>query len=118
LDNLKKLLINATSFPGMSGIERAWREAAELAADDSAVENGGRARSRVRIDKSFPIFATMVRTEVASGLVCASSVVSLRVQRLLEWHIRPRIQEIWAWILPSLLIVNCRCEQLRYSASC
>ena len=37
-DNLKRLLINATPFPGMSGIERAWGEAAELAADDSAVE--------------------------------------------------------------------------------
>ena len=105
-DNLKKLLINATSFPGMSGIERAWREAAELAADDSAVENRrdalDLASALIKLSRSSQQWS---EPEVASGLVCASSVVSLRVQRLLEWHIRPRIQEIWAWILPSLLIV-------------
>ena len=38
-DNLKKALISATPFPGMSGIESAWREASELAADDAAVAN-------------------------------------------------------------------------------
>ena len=38
-DNLKKVLISATPFPGMGSIESAWREAAELAADDAAVTN-------------------------------------------------------------------------------
>lgn len=106
-DNLIKLLINATYFPGMSGIEGAWREAAELAADDSAVENRqdalDLASALIKLSRSSQQWS---EPELASGLVCASSVVSVRVQRLLEWHIRARINRTWAWALPSILIVT------------
>ncbi len=106
-DNLKKLLINATSFPGMSRIERDWRAAAELAADDSAVETRldalDLASALIKLSRSSQQW---LEPELASGLVCTSSEISLRVQRLLEWRIRPRIQRTWAWALPSVLIVT------------
>ncbi len=61
-DNLKKLLINATPFPGMSSLERAWREAAELAADDAAVESQQDALDLASaLIKAFPLVATMGR---------------------------------------------------------
>ncbi len=106
-DNLKKLLINATSFPGMSRIERAWCAAAELAADDSAVETRhdalDLASALIKLSRSSQSWS---EPELASGLMCASSEINLRVQRLLEWHIRPRIHRTWAWALPSILIVT------------
>ena len=38
-DNLKKLVFRFCPFPGMAGLESAWSQAAELAADDAAVSN-------------------------------------------------------------------------------
>jgi Zn-dependent protease with chaperone function len=40
-DNLKKLLLRFVAFPGMSGLETAWLEATEMAADDAAVSTAG-----------------------------------------------------------------------------
>ena len=42
-DNLKKLLLRFVAFPGMAGLEAAWLEATEMAADDAAVSNAGEA---------------------------------------------------------------------------
>ena len=106
-DNLKKLLINAAPFPGMRGIERAWHEAAELAADDAAVETRQDALDLASaLIKLFRPSQRWSEPELASGLVCASSVISLRVQCLLEWHIRPRFRRTWAWGLLTVLIVT------------
>jgi len=106
-DNLKKLLINATPFPGMRGIERAWREAAELAADDSAVETRedalDLATALVKLSRSGKQWT---EPKLASGLVCDSSVITLRVHRLLEWRTGRRLQRRWPWVVPSLLIVG------------
>ncbi|MGO9515908.1 MAG: M56 family metallopeptidase [Candidatus Korobacteraceae bacterium] len=87
-DNLKKLLINATPFPGMSSLETAWREAAELAADDAAVENRQDALdlAAALIKLSRGSKQPWVEPALASGLVCGSSSISLRVERLLEWR--------------------------------
>jgi hypothetical protein len=38
-DNLKKLLFRFVRFPGMSGLESAWLDETEMAADDAAVSN-------------------------------------------------------------------------------
>ena len=106
-DNLKKLLINATPFPGMSGMERAWREAAELAADDSAVETRqdalDLASALIKLSRPAKRWA---EPELASGLVCASSAISLRVQRLLEWHDGRRFHKRWALTLSSMAILT------------
>lgn len=101
-DNLKKLLINATPFPGMSSLERAWREAAELAADDAAVENRQDALdlAAALIKLSRGSKQPWVEPALASGLVCGSSSISLRVKRLLEWRVAGRrFQRTWPWTL-------------------
>src|SRR5271157_6113656 len=101
-DNLKKLLINATPFPGMSGVERAWREAAELAADDAAVENRQDALdlAAALIKLSRGSKQPWVEPALASGLVCGSSSISLRVKRLLQWRVAGRrFQRTWPWTL-------------------
>ncbi len=100
-DNLRKVLISATPFPGMGGLESAWREAAELAADDAA------ARSR---QDALDLAAALIKLSrsskqwsepaLASALVSGSSSISLRVKRLIEWPMNPaRLQRIWPWTL-------------------
>jgi hypothetical protein len=106
-DNLKKLLINATPFPGLHGIERAWRRAAELAADDSAVQTRrdalDLASALIKLSRSAHQWS---EPELASGLLCASSAISVRVQRLLDWNNHPRVPNLWAWTLPSIAILG------------
>lgn len=107
-DNLKKLLINATPFPGMNRVETAWREAAELAADDAAVANRqdalDLASALIKISRSAKQW---VEPELASGLVCGSSAITVRVQRLLEWRAagnRIRRTSPWALLLAFVVI--------------
>jgi Zn-dependent protease with chaperone function len=104
-DNLKKLLINATPFPGMSAMEAAWRKAAELAADDAAVSSRQEAlnlaSALIKISRSWQQPA---EPELASGLVCDSFAVSLRVRRLLQWRAADsRLQRTWPWALLSVV---------------
>ena len=100
-DNLKKVLISATPFPGMGSLENAWREAAELAADDAAVANRqdalDLAAALIKLSRSAKQWS---EPALASGLVSGSSSISLRVKRLLEWS-RPgrRLQRTWPWTL-------------------
>lgn len=106
-DNLKKLLINATPFPGMSGVEAAWRRAAELAADNAAVKNRQEAldlaSALIKLSRSSQEWA---EPELASGLICGSSAIGLRVRRLLEWRAADnRFQRIWTWAVFSLVVV-------------
>ena len=98
-DNLKKMLVNATPFPGMNHLENAWREASELAADDAAVSN---------LQDALDLAAALIKLSssskrwlepaLASGLVSGSSSVGVRVQRLLDWK-RPRLPQRWPWAL-------------------
>ena len=106
-DNFKKVLINATPFPGLRGIEHAWREAAELAADQAAVATRqdalDLATALIKLSRSAKQWS---EPEIASALVCGSSGVATRVHRLLEWRTRPRLQRTWPWLVLSLLIVT------------
>lgn len=106
-DNLKKVFISATPFPGMSGLEDAWREAAELAADDAAVANRQEAlnlaAALIKLSRSSQHWQEPALT---SGLVSASSSVTLRVERLLAWRKtgRPgRRKWPWAFCLFAIL---------------
>jgi Zn-dependent protease with chaperone function len=100
-DNLKKALINATPFPGMSGLESAWREASELAADDGAVANRQNALDLAaaliklsRFSRQWP------EPALASGLVSGSCSISRRVERLLQWSMTGRrVRRTWTWTL-------------------
>ena len=99
-DNMKRVLISATPFPGMRGIETAWREAAELAADDAAVENRqdalDLAAALIKLSRSSKRW---VEPALASGLVCGSSSIAVRVERLLEWRTAAQgLGRTWPWV--------------------
>ncbi len=100
-DNLKKVLISATPFPGMRGIETAWREAAEMAADDAAVGNRqdalDLAAALIKLSRSSK---QAIEPALASGLVCSSSSIAVRVERLLAWRAAGRgLGRTWPWAL-------------------
>jgi len=106
-DNLKKLLMNAIPFPGMSGIERAWRETAELAADDSAIESRQDALDLATALIKLSRFANRwAEPQTASAFVCGSSAVALRVHRLLDGRTSARLPRTWLWVSLLLLIVT------------
>jgi Zn-dependent protease with chaperone function len=86
-DNFRKLVFRFVSFPGMAGLERAWSEAVELAADDHAVSSLGEAldlaSALVKLSRLVPVEAPPAFT---MGLVNAPGSVSARVERLLAWE--------------------------------
>jgi hypothetical protein len=107
-DNLKKVLLSATPFPGMGALERSWREAAELAADDAAVGNRQEAldlaAALIKLSRSPK---PLPEPALASGLVCATSSIATRVERLLEWRLSGhRLQCTWPWTLVVLVIMT------------
>lgn len=104
-DNLRKVLLSVTPFPGMSGLEQAWLEAAEFAADDAAVTS-----RREALDLAAALIKLSRPSEglsdsvLATALVSGSSAISVRVERLLRWQIGARRwKRTWPWILPALL---------------
>jgi Zn-dependent protease with chaperone function len=91
-DNLKKLMLRCVAFPGMTGLEAAWLEATEMAADDAAVSNAGEAldlaSALVKLSRLQPVeWATVDPTiGLTAALVHGSAaVVSARVERLIAW---------------------------------
>jgi beta-lactamase regulating signal transducer with metallopeptidase domain len=100
-DNLKKVSISATPFPGMTRLERAWREAAELAADDSAVTNRREALDLASALIKLSRFSQhWAEPALASGLVTGSSSIGLRLERLIEWRMASqRLQRTWPWTI-------------------
>src|SRR5882724_1951006 len=105
-DNLKKLVFHCSPFPGMTGLENAWQEAAELAADDGAVTSIcdalDLAAALIKLSRLIPLQGTPAFT---MALVSGSGSVRGRVERLLAWdgsQVRP-IQTRWRYALPPLL---------------
>jgi Zn-dependent protease with chaperone function len=86
-DNLKKLAFHCSPSPGMAGLESAWHEAAELAADDQAVSNAGEAldlaAALIKLTRTLPVRTAPAFT---MALIDGAGSVSHRVQRLLAWR--------------------------------
>jgi Zn-dependent protease with chaperone function len=90
-DNLKKFLLRLVAFPGMRGLEAAWLEASEMAADDAAVSSTADALdlaaallklSRLKADEPSPdLTAALVHGHAA--------IINARVERLISWPERP-----------------------------
>jgi beta-lactamase regulating signal transducer with metallopeptidase domain len=99
-DNLKKLLISATPFPGMRRLEHAWRQVAELAADDSAVTNRREAlalaAALIKLSRSSQLWA---EPALATGLVSGSTSIGVRLERLIEWRVASRRHLTSPWII-------------------
>jgi len=87
-DNLKKLLFRILALPGMSGLETAWSEAAEMSADDAAVSNSREAldlaSALIKLSRFAPTNPDAV---LATGLAqSVGSVLNARIARLMAWN--------------------------------
>jgi Zn-dependent protease with chaperone function len=92
-DNLKKLLLRLVGFPGMAGLEAAWLEATELAADDAAVFNAGEAldlaAALIKLSRLAP---AEVQVDLTAALVHSPvAVMNVRVERLIAWSEERRV---------------------------
>jgi beta-lactamase regulating signal transducer with metallopeptidase domain len=86
-DNLKKLLLQFVVFPGMAGLEAAWLESTEMAADDAAV-----ASVRDALDLAAALLKLSRFTpegpmvNVTAALVHSpASAMNARIERLITW---------------------------------
>jgi len=91
-DNLKKLLLRFVTFPGMTGLEAAWLEATEMAADDAAVSNAGEAldlaAALIRLSRLGPVELGSVEpvADLTASLVHSpAAVMNARIERLIAW---------------------------------
>ncbi len=86
-DNLKKLLLRFVAFPGMAGLEGAWLEATEIAADDAAVSSAGEAldlaAALIKLSRLGPVEP---QVDLTAALVHNPvSIMNARVARLIAW---------------------------------
>jgi Zn-dependent protease with chaperone function len=86
-DNFRKLLLQCAPFPGMRELEAAWLEAAEMAADDRAVENAGEAldlaSALIKLSRVIPLSPP---PELTTALIHSpASLIEARVKRLVAW---------------------------------
>jgi beta-lactamase regulating signal transducer with metallopeptidase domain len=108
-DNLKKVLISATPFPGMGRLEHAWRQVAELAADDSAVTNRREALALAAAVIKLSRFSQLwAEPALATGLVSGSTPIGVRLERLIEWRVASRrhLTSPWIILLLSTMLVG------------
>lgn len=93
-DNLKKLLLCFVAFPAMKSLDTAWLEAAEMTADDAAVNSVGEALDlAAALIKLSKMSATQghLRQDRPSQLMtafvhCSISLINARVERLIAWN--------------------------------
>ena len=86
-DNLRKLILRLVAFPGMAELERAWREASEMAADDAAVSSAAEAldlaAALIKLSRLTPLEPP---AELTTALVHSpAESVNARVERLIAW---------------------------------
>jgi beta-lactamase regulating signal transducer with metallopeptidase domain len=86
-DNFKKLLFRFVEFPGMQGLETAWLEATEMAADDAAVSSTSEALDlAAALIKLARLTPTEGLVELTATFVQSSvSLTNARVERLIGW---------------------------------
>jgi len=107
-DNFRKLLLQLAVLPPMSGLEAAWLEAIEIAADDAAVSNTSEAldlaSALIKLSRSAQL---MPPIELTAALVHSpAAVVDARVKRLIAWQAasRPKRHRSSIWCtLPAAL---------------
>jgi len=108
-DNLKKLLFRFSAFPGMTNLEYAWSQAAEMAADDEAVSSFrdalDLAAALIKLSRQAPVQPC---AELATALLHSSTEsLKARVQRLFAWdtaHTARNTRSSWWYVLPPALI--------------
>jgi len=111
-DNLRKLLLRLVAFPGLGGLEAAWLEASEMAADDAAVSNPAEAldlaAALVKLARLGPLEAPLDLT--ASIVHGPAPIINARVERLLAWGERQPVQRqrhsLWYGLSAALATVT------------
>lgn len=93
-DNLRKLILRCVAFPGMRALETAWREAAELAADDAAVYNADEAlelaSALIKLSRSHQ---APPEVDLTAALVHSpASMMNVRIERLVAWNEEMQLQ--------------------------
>jgi Zn-dependent protease with chaperone function len=115
-DNFKKLLFRLCAFPGMSVLESAWSEAAEMAADDAAVSSSSEAldlaSALIKLSRFAPVHtAAALTTALVDG-----SALNARVERLVAWDETPVAQRRRSlpWYLAPTLAGTVFCVVMSY----
>jgi Zn-dependent protease with chaperone function len=105
-DNLKKLLFRFSVFPGMAGLEHAWSEETEMAADDAAVSSFRDALDlAAALIKVSRLGRIETSCELTTALLHSSTALSTRVQRLVAWeNAQPRTNRTWWYALPPAAV--------------
>ena len=106
-DNMKKLLFRFSAFPGMGGLEYAWSQAAEMAADDDAVSSFrdalDLAAALIKLSRQSPAPPS---AELATALLHSSTEsLKARVQRLFACdtaHASQNARRSWWYLLPPV----------------
>jgi beta-lactamase regulating signal transducer with metallopeptidase domain len=103
-DNLKKLFLCLAGFPGMAGLDRAWREAAEIAADDAAVSSASEAldlaAALIKLSHLVPL---ELPAELTMALVYSpAESLNARVERLIAWPERRQVAASRYWYVYTL----------------
>jgi len=110
-DNLKKLVLRCLAFPGMRGLETAWQESTEMAADDAAVSN---------LSEALDLAAALIKLSRLSPLEpCAelttsfanspAELVNARVARLIAWNESPpqkKSHSLWYGLSAGLAVAG------------
>jgi len=106
-DNLKKLVLRFLVFPWMGPLERAWGEAAEMAADEAAVSSTAQAldlaSALIKISRLTPVQTAAL----ATGFLNGQSGLGARIERLFAWKVGDASQkQTAAWfVLPPAFVV-------------
>jgi beta-lactamase regulating signal transducer with metallopeptidase domain len=105
-DNLRKLILRSLAFPGMAGLDCAWREAAEMAADDAAVSSASEALDLAAAVIKLSRMPLQPPAELTTALVHSpAESVDARVQRLIAWPARRESAAMFSWKYPALAAV-------------
>jgi Zn-dependent protease with chaperone function len=117
-DNLKKLLFRFTIFPGMTGLETAWSEFGEMAADDAAVSNAedalDLASALIKLSRLVPSFPDAILT---TALVQGSKAsINARVARLVAWQEPDASQPALPWFVVPTGVGACVALIASYSS--
>lgn len=85
-DNLKKLLLQMVAFPGMRGLDAAWLESAEMAADAAAVSSAEEALTLASALIKLSRLGISQTVDLTAGLVQSpAAVINARIKRLMAW---------------------------------
>jgi Zn-dependent protease with chaperone function len=118
-DNLKKLLFRFSAFPGMTRLESAWSEVAEMAADDAAVSSFSDAldlaAALIKLSRFAPVQPS---AELSTALLPTSTgSLSTRVERLFAWKLDLSQNTYRWWHAAPAAAATLLCAVLTYSAA-